>query len=75
MWETLDVAAVLALRDAQHEVTTSANVGSYPVPLGGMSRAANPYGSGGRAPYARCPEGQMCTLDDWTLYDGDPIYR
>ena len=74
MWETLDLAALLAQRDAQHEATTSANVGAYPIPLGGMLQRDYPYGSGGRAPYRRCPDGQLCTLDDWTLVGEDPIY-
>ena len=76
MWETLDLAALLAARDAQHEATTSANAGAYPVPLGGMLKRDYPYGSGGRPPYPTCPEGQMCNLDDdWQMYGQDPQQR
>lgn len=74
MWETLDLAALLAQRDAQHEATTSANVGAYPIPLGGMLQRDYPYGSGGRAPYAHCPEGQLCALDVGPL-QGQDRYR
>lgn len=33
-WETLDTKSLQERREAQHEVTTSGNAGSYTVPLG-----------------------------------------
>ena len=37
-WKDLDVAAVLAKRQEQHEATLSGNAGAYAVPLGGVLR-------------------------------------
>jgi len=37
-WKNLDVAAVLAQRQRQHEATMSGNAGAYAVPLGGVLR-------------------------------------
>lgn len=42
-WHTVDVSEILRRRQAQHEQTTSANVGAYAVPLG--RPMANPFPS------------------------------
>jgi hypothetical protein len=42
-WKTLDVRALLARRE---EATTTANVGSYPVPLGQPLRRTPPLADG-----------------------------
>jgi hypothetical protein len=75
-WETLDIAALLAAREAQQEATASANVGSYPVPLGGVLRRDYPYGVGGPSPYHACHGTGFCDLEtEWQLYGDDPLQR
>lgn len=56
-WETLDIAALLAAREAQHESTTSANAGPYTRGFGPMMRRQIPVG----AP-EKC-DGHECALD------------
>lgn len=70
-WETLDVQALLAAREAAHESTTSANVGSYTVPLGGMLRRQSPGSPPAGLGHCGDPGGEACPLDHamWsTLY-------
>ena len=57
-WETLDVAGMLGIElpeeAGQAGVTTTANVGSYPVPLGrGVFRRQIPTSTGSNDDYLR----------------------
>lgn len=69
-WETLDVAALLAARDAQHESTTSANAGGYVHPIGVTLRRQTPTGDPGRA--QQCHGNDFCPLnfEEWAAYYG-----
>jgi hypothetical protein len=58
-WSTPDIAALLAQRN---EDTTSANVGQYTVPLGGMLRQPLPAGWVETPP---CHGSQMCTVEEY----------
>lgn len=55
-WEFLDAETLFKLRDAQHESTTSANVGAFVRPIGGMLRRQVP----GMEP---CVDGKECTVN------------
>jgi hypothetical protein len=70
-FEYLDMEAIFAARDAQHEATTTANSGPYTVPLGGMLRREQPAGY---REYPPCDGNGFCNLDDWSsqLYGQDP---
>ncbi len=41
-WESINIEELLALRDQQHEATTTANAGPYVHPIGGMLRRTVP---------------------------------
>jgi hypothetical protein len=72
-WETLDVAALLAAREAQYEATVAGNAGSYVVPIGGMLRRDYPYDAGS---YQACHGSGFCDLEsEWQLYGDDPLQR
>lgn len=54
-WEYLDISALMAARDAQHEATTSGNAGSYAGPIGGMLRRQVPF-------MTPCSGDEECTI-------------
>lgn len=58
-WTTPNIAGMLSRKN---EATTSANVGSFTVPLGGMLRQPIPQG---HVPTPPCEGARMCTVEDY----------
>lgn len=59
-FEYLDIGALLAAREAQHEQTMSGNTGGYQIPLGGMLKR-DPYAGHTQSPH--CDGAEFCDLD------------